>query len=107
MRVVTWGIVAIFGLGIGLGVLEVHGSTDQRAAIRHAVRSPLADLRRRDARALCTDFTPAVDARLTAGRGGCESRVSEIFRTSPSAAQYVLASETSSPQRLAVTHISW
>ncbi len=92
---------------MGLGVLEVHGSTDERAAIRHALRSPLADLRRRDARALCTDFTPAVDARLTAGGGGCESRVGEIFRQFQSAAQYVLASESSSPQRLAVTRISW
>jgi hypothetical protein len=107
MRIATWGIVALFGFGLGLSVLEVHGSTNERVAIRHAVRSPFVDLRRRDARALCMDFTPAVDARLTAGSGSCDSRVGELFHRTQHAAAYVLASASSRPQRLDVTRISW
>jgi hypothetical protein len=75
MRVLTWGIVVLFGLALGLSAMRVHGSRDERAAIRLAMRAPFADLRRRDAQRLCDDLTPAVDARLAPGTGGCDTQV--------------------------------
>ncbi len=106
MRILAWGIVALFGLGIVLEALAVHGSRDERAAIRRALRAPLADLRRRDARALCADFTPGVDTRL-AGGGVCVTRVDALLHQAAQGAQYVPVVESAAGWPLTVTHISW
>ena len=79
MRMLTWGIIVLFGLDMGLAAMRVHGSRNERAAIRRAVRAPFADLRRRDARRLWADFTPAVDARLAPGSGSCPARLTQTF----------------------------
>jgi hypothetical protein len=105
MRVLTWGIVALFGLGVGMEALAVHGSRDERAAIRRALRAPLADLRRRDARALCEDFTPDADKRL-AGGGGCVTRVDALLRQAAQGAQYVPVVESAPTSRLTVRRIT-
>jgi hypothetical protein len=105
--VLIWGIVAVFGLAVGVAAISVHGSADERAAIRRAVRAPLLDLRRRDARRLCDDFTAGVRAHLAPGAGSCDSRLAEDFRMasatflSPSTDGSALASH------LRVNAISW
>jgi len=106
MRILIWGIVALFGFGVAIEALSVHGSRDERAAIRRALRAPLADLRRRDAHALCEDFTPDVDKRL-AGRGGCVTRVDALLRQAAQGAKYVPVVESAPGRRQTVTHISW
>ncbi len=106
MRMLTWGIV-LFGLGMGLATMRVHGSRNERAAIMRAVRAPFADLRRRDARRLCADLTPAVDARLAPGNGSCPARLSQTFDPTRNAAEYLAAPEPAPPSRLSVTRISW
>jgi hypothetical protein len=70
-------------------LIGVHGSTDEQAAITRAVRAPFQDLRRRDARALCEDFTPAVAAKLTSIEGSCASHVGRLFARSARDAEYV------------------
>jgi hypothetical protein len=106
MRVVLWGIIALVGLGLLLESIGVHGSKDERAAIRRAVRAPLADLQRRDARSLCDDFTPAVDADFADGHGSdCESNVDYAFQMTKNEAAYAPPPEL--PSRLQVTEISW
>jgi hypothetical protein len=106
MRILTWGIVALFGLGVGVEVLAVHGSRDERAAIRRALRAPLTDLRRGDARALCEDFTPDVDKRL-AGGAGCDRRVAALLHRTPSGMRYVPVVESRSTLRLTVRRLTW
>ncbi|HST32233.1 MAG TPA: hypothetical protein VLJ80_01820 [Solirubrobacteraceae bacterium] len=70
-------------------LIGVHGSTDEQAAITRAVRAPFQDLRRRDARALCEDFTPPVAVKLTSVEGSCASHVSRLFARSARDAEYV------------------
>jgi hypothetical protein len=70
--------------------IGVHGSVDERGAFSRAVRSPFADLQRRNARALCHDFTPAVSAQLAEGGGSsCEAQVGRIFALTTNAAEYL------------------
>jgi hypothetical protein len=74
--------------------IGVHGSTDERGAIKRAIHSPFADLQRRNARALCHDFTPAVSAQLAGGRGlSCQAQVSRVFALTANAAEYLPAGE--------------
>jgi hypothetical protein len=89
MRLLIWGIVGLSGLGLVIQLVGVHGTTDEQAAITRAVRAPFQDLRRRDARALCEDFTPAVAAKLTSIEGGCASNVGRLFARSAEDAEYV------------------
>jgi hypothetical protein len=89
MRVLILGIVGLSGLGLLLQLVGVHGATDEPAAITRAVRAPFQDLRRRDARALCEDFTPAVAAKLTSIEGSCASHVGRLFARSARDAEYV------------------
>lgn len=89
MRLLISGIVALSGLGLAIQLIGVHGTTDEQAAIRRAVRAPFQDLRRRNARALCGDFTPAVAAKLTSIDGSCASHVGELFARSARDAEYV------------------
>jgi hypothetical protein len=70
-------------------LIGVHGSTDERSAITRAVRAPFQDVRRRDASALCEDFTPAVAAKLTSIEGSCASQVGGLFASSAQDAEYV------------------
>jgi hypothetical protein len=94
MRVSLWGIVVLFGLGLAVATIGVHGSTDERGAIKRAIHSPFADLQRRNARALCDDFTPAVSARLAGGQGSnCQAQVSRVFALTANAAEYLPAGE--------------
>jgi hypothetical protein len=88
-RMLILGIVGLSGLGLVVQMVGIHGATDERAAIRRAVRAPLRDLRRRDARALCDDFTPTVAAALTGSGGGCAGGVGRLFRLGAGAAEYV------------------
>ncbi len=106
MRVLIWGMVVVFGFAAAIAAISVHGSADERAAIRHAVRAPLLDLRRRDARALCDDFTAGVEAHLTPG-GGCDSRVARDFRLAAVADLYPSVDRTAPASRMRVTAISW
>jgi len=106
MRMLTWGIVVLFGFA-GLAAMSVRGSTDERSAIRLAVRAPFADARRHDALRLCADFTPTVDARLAPGNGDCDARVARTFRLTRGAALDLRASERASPRRLRVAQITW
>jgi hypothetical protein len=89
MRLLIWGIVGLSGLGLIVQLIGIHGSTDEQAAIRRAVRAPFQDLRRRDARALCEDFTPAVAANLTSTDGSCARHVGRLFARSAGDAEYV------------------
>lgn len=89
MRLLIWGIVGLSGLGLAIQLIGIHGSTDEQAAVRRAVRAPFQDLRRRDARALCEDFTPAVAAKLTSVDGSCASHVGRLFARSAQDAEYV------------------
>jgi hypothetical protein len=92
--------------------IGVHGSTDQHAAIRRAVRAPFLDLRHHNARALCEDFTPAVAAHLahdsSTGSGAtCETRVSNFFQLAQTDGEYVSAANRMPLERLQVLDISW
>jgi hypothetical protein len=108
MRILILGIVGLSGLGFVVQSIGVHGSTDERAAIKRAVRAPFADLQRRDAHALCEDFMPSVAARLAPGPGeNCEQRVSAFFERSRDAGEYVPASGAPAHRRLAVSAIHW
>lgn len=89
MRLLIWGIVGLSGLGLVIQLIGIHGATDEQAAITRAVRAPFQDLRRRDARALCEDFTPAVAAKLTSIEGSCSSHVGRLFARSAQDAEYV------------------
>jgi hypothetical protein len=89
MRLLIWGIVGLSGLGLVIQMIGVHGSTNEQAAIARAVRAPFQDLRRRDARALCEDFTPTVAAKLTSIEGSCASHVGRLFARSAGDAEYV------------------
>jgi hypothetical protein len=102
----TWGIVVLFGLGAGSAVFFVHGSGDEQAAIRRAVRAPFADLRRGDARALCADFVPAAETRLTGG-GDCARTVRAMLRRSVSRSQDASGAEGLIAPRATVTDVSW
>jgi hypothetical protein len=108
MRMLILGIVGLSGLGWAVQSIGVHGSTDERAAIRHAVHAPLADLQRRDAGALCEDFTPAVAAQLVDGPSGdCKQRVNVFFERARSAGEYVAPSNRATRGALAITAIHW
>jgi hypothetical protein len=89
MRLLISGIVGLSGLALVVQLIGIHGATDEQAAIRRAVRAPFQDLRRRDARALCEDFTPAVAANLTSTDGGCTSHVGRLFQRTALDAEYV------------------
>lgn len=103
-----WGIVGLSGLGFAVQAIDVHGSTNERAAITRAVRAPLADLRRRDARALCEDFTPSAAAQLTGDHAqSCERSVSAFFRRAHGAGEYAPPGERTMRGRLAVGAIHW
>jgi hypothetical protein len=107
MRMLIWGIVGLSGLGLAVQSIDVHGSTNDRAAIKRAVRAPLADLKRRDAHALCEDFTPSVAAQLAGGaRESCERSVSARFRAARNAPEYVRPADRSA-RRLAVSAVHW
>jgi hypothetical protein len=99
-------IAALIALGLIVQALGVHGSKDERSAIRHALKAPLGDLQRRDGRALCGDFTPNVEAHLVAGGGvNCESNVTRMFGSSTYEAASLALRE--SPARLKIKNISW
>lgn len=100
-----WGIVGLCGFGLVIQLIGIHGATNERGAIRHAVRAPFQDLRRHDARALCGDFVPAVAADLTTPGGSCAVRVARLFQLSSSDAEYVPAQGLLSPGRVTVTSI--
>jgi hypothetical protein len=106
MRILIWGIVALFGFGVCVEALAVRGSTDERAAIRRALRAPLADLRRRDARALCEDFTPEVDKRLARG-GDCDRAVAALLHGTTAGGRYVPVVESAPAQRSTQWRITW
>lgn len=102
-----WGIVGLSGLGLAVQTLDVHGSVNDRAAIKRAVRAPLADLKRRDVHALCEDFTPAVAAHLAGSAPeSCERSVSALFRAARNAPEYVTPADRSA-RRLAVSAVHW
>jgi hypothetical protein len=107
VRVLIWGIVLVLGLAGAVAAISVHGSADERAAIRHALRAPLLDLRRRDARRLCGDFTVAAEAHIAPGAGSCHSRLAEDFRLARAAAIYPRTDATALASGLQVTGISW
>lgn len=109
MRILILGIVGLSGLGWAVQSVGVHGSTNERTAIRRALHAPLADLKRRDARALCGDFTPSAAAHLassTAG-GDCEQRVSTLFARTRGAGEYLSPSGGPAHGRLSLSAISW
>lgn len=96
------------GFGVLLEALDVHGARDERAAIRHAIKSSLADLRRRDAQALCGDFTPSAAAVLSLARGKqCEERLDSAFAIDVSANESALPYGTPSSAHLRVLDIRW
>ncbi|HUA73700.1 MAG TPA: hypothetical protein VL988_02990 [Solirubrobacteraceae bacterium] len=108
MRPLIWGIVGLCGLGAIVQLIGVHGATDERAAIRRALRAPFQDLRRRDARALCEDFTPPVAARLAeASPGSCPAQVGRLFRVSRGDMELVAPQSSTARGRGAVTAIAW
>lgn len=102
-----WGIVGLSGLALGVQAVGVHGSTNERPAIEQAVRAPLRDLRHRDPRALCEDFTPAVASHLTHAAGSCVAQVNRLFRLAAVEGEYVLIQGPSTPRRFAPTDIRW
>lgn len=106
MRLLIWGIVGLSGLGLVLQLVGVHGATNERAAIAQAIRAPFQDLRRRDPRALCEDFTPAVAAKLTSVDGSCASDVGRLFARSARDAEYVPSQGLLSHGRVQVRAIS-
>lgn len=105
MRLLIWGIVGLSGLGLAIRLIGLHGATNERDAIRHAVRAPFQDLRRHDASALCADFVPAVAGDLTAPGGSCAVRVQRLFQLSSSGVEYVGAHGQLSPERVTLTSI--
>jgi hypothetical protein len=107
MRLLISGIIVLSGLAFAVQMLEVHGATDEQAAIRRAVREPFRDLRRRDARALCEDFTPAVADHLIAAGGSCAARVSRLFSLSARHAEYLPARDRVAVGPLDVRAIAW
>ncbi|HEX3911670.1 MAG TPA: hypothetical protein VHW67_13320 [Solirubrobacteraceae bacterium] len=108
MRILIWGIVGLSGLGFAVHALGVHGSTDERAAIRRAVRAPFADLRHHDARELCEDFVPSVAAHLSSDPGGCPAAVAALFALGTHDAEYVAAEDRPAQgRRLQVGSIDW
>lgn len=107
MRLLIWGIVGLSGLGLIVQLVGIHGATDEQAVISRAVRAPFLDLRRRDARALCEDFTPAVAAHLTVPAGDCQTQVRRLFKRSEDHAEYVPAQDSASRGRLRVTAVHW
>jgi hypothetical protein len=107
MRSLIWGIVGLCGLGAAVQLIGVHGATDERAAVRRAVRAPFQDLRRRDARALCADFIPPVAAHLAAASSGsCPSRVDRLFQLSKNDVELV-PPQPLTRGRGSVTAIHW
>jgi hypothetical protein len=107
MRSLIWGIVGLCGLGAAVQLIGVHGATDERAAIRRAVRAPFQDLRRRDASALCADFTSPVAAHLVAASGSCPSRVDRLFQSSRDGVELVPYQSLAAKGRGSVTAIHW
>ncbi|HEY2719510.1 MAG TPA: hypothetical protein VGI52_07760 [Solirubrobacteraceae bacterium] len=107
MRMLIWGIVGLSGLALGIQAIDVHGSINERPAIEQAVRAPLRDLRRRNPRALCEDFTPAVASHLTRAAGDCVAQVRRLFSLAAAEGEYVLTQGPAASQRFAPTDISW
>ncbi|MFI4991325.1 MAG: hypothetical protein ACHQHO_10495 [Solirubrobacterales bacterium] len=105
MRLLIWGIVGLSGLGLVIQLIGIHGATNERSAIQHAVRAPFQDLRRHDARALCGDFIPAVAADLTARGRSCAARVEQLFHRSSSETEYLPSHSLLLPGRVTVTSI--
>ncbi len=106
VRTLTVGMIVLFGLGAVAAVLAVHGSSDERAAIRAAVRAPFADLRDDDARALCMDFTPAAAAALMHG-ADCARRVQAMLARALGAAPREREEQLLASPRATVSDISW
>ncbi len=100
-------MVAVFGLAACVAAISVHGSADERAAIRRAVRAPLLDLSRRDPRRLCDDFTAGAEAHIAPGAGSCDSRLSYDFRMARAAVLYSPTQPAGPASRLRVSAISW
>lgn len=107
MRVLIWGMIVVFGFAVSVAAISVHGSVDERAAIRRAVRAPLLDLRHRDASRLCDDFTVAAEAHIASGAGSCDSRLAEDFRIARTAVLYPSPDGRELLSRLRVNAISW
>jgi hypothetical protein len=107
MRMLIWGIVGLSGLALGIQVIDVHGSINERPAIAQAVRAPLRDLRRRNPRALCEDFTPTVASHLTRAAGDCVAQVRRLFDVATAEGEYVLTQSPDASRRLEPTRISW
>lgn len=102
------GIVGLSGLGWAMQSIGVHGSINERAAINRAVRAPFVDLQRRDAHALCEDFTPPVAAHLAVGAGDdCERRVAALFQRTRGVGEYLPPREDRTSSRLAVSAVHW
>jgi hypothetical protein len=107
-RILLWGIVVMVGLGVLLEAVDVHGARDERAAIRHAIKSSFADLKRRDAHALCGDFTPSAAAFLSPAPGRrCEVRVHGAFATDEAGHGGAIPYGTPSSAHLRVLDIHW
>ncbi len=102
-----WGIIGVSGLALGVQAIGVHGATNERPAIAQAVRAPFRDLQRRDPRALCEDFTPAVASHLTRAAGSCVAQVRRLFQLAAAEGEYVLTQGPPKPQRFAQTGITW
>jgi hypothetical protein len=108
MRLLIWGIVGLCGLGAAVQLIGVHGATDERAAIRRAMRAPFQDLRHRDARALCEDFTPSVAAHLADdSSGSCPAQVGRLFQASEHDMELVSPQSPPTHGRISVTTIHW
>jgi hypothetical protein len=106
MRVALWVIVALLSVGLVVQAIGLHGSKDERSNITHAVRAPFRDFRKRDAHALCADFTPGVDVQLAGGNGGdCDSNAARMFKANSREADGTYSPIL--PTRLKVTDIKW
>jgi hypothetical protein len=100
-------MIVVFGFAVCVAAISVHGSADERAAIRRAVRAPMLDLRRRNARGLCDDFTAGAKAHIAPGAGSCDAKLVEDFRLARAVAVYPPADGTALARGLRVTEISW
>lgn len=80
--VVVASSVTAVAVAVVLVVASASGTGNTRRQISAAARAPLFAVQRRDARALCGDFTPSAAGRLVVGGdegGGCVARVRRVF----------------------------
>lgn len=78
---------------------------NQATVVVHAVRQTLADYIRRDLRAFCSDFTPAVAAHLVNGEGTCVSGLAPAFHPRPGQGEIYAPNER--PNGLRISHVRW